>query len=421
MRFPKPWIVLVALCASRVEAQSTAAIGLTLDPSVRDAGMGGAAAASFWTNGEASWCNPALLGSVRGIGYDYSSTQFVPSLADDVFFRAERFRIGRFGVGASFSGEPSDRLGFARLDYGTREVVGEGILRRSRTSTLGRSALTGRRRRQPPAKEAGSGANAGHLDRICVEESARRAGARKCSPDPGAELVGESEPVEVLDRGLMVRFTPYEGGHWFFRRSAVPEGNVRFDVAYGLGIQNEPDEQIVFPIGPKRSRRSDRTFHASWHRTACLAKNGRRVSRYNLGWVIGPHSEYWSVSVAAGRETESYPGTGDDRITIDPVERFGLKWSFSTSVAFRYGYVEDERGRVKGNTLGISLGLQYRGFAGARWDFASIPQARRPGRRSTGMRSSPSWMERKSRARCDGDMRSGRNYLTLRRTKSGSA
>ena len=84
--FPGAWIVLVAMCASRVEAQYTAAIGLTFDPSVRDAGMAGAAAASFWTNGEASWCNPALLGSVRGIGYDYSHTQLVPSLADDSLF-----------------------------------------------------------------------------------------------------------------------------------------------------------------------------------------------------------------------------------------------------------------------------------------------------------------------------------------------
>ena len=65
MRFRGAWMVLVVLCASRVEAQSTAAIGLTLDPSVRDAGMADAAVASFWTNGEASWCNPTLASDRR--------------------------------------------------------------------------------------------------------------------------------------------------------------------------------------------------------------------------------------------------------------------------------------------------------------------------------------------------------------------
>jgi hypothetical protein len=114
---------LMAITAPATRAQDGAAISLTFDPSVRDSGVGGASVANFWSQGEASWANPALLGSVRGIGYDYGSTQLVPSLADDVYFRSERFRIGGFGIGASFSGKPLDRLGFARLDYGTSESI----------------------------------------------------------------------------------------------------------------------------------------------------------------------------------------------------------------------------------------------------------------------------------------------------------
>jgi hypothetical protein len=81
--FSATWIALVALFVSQVESQNNPAIVLEIDPSVRDAGMGGAAAASFWTNGEASWCNPALLGSVRGIGYDYSHERYELSIFPD--------------------------------------------------------------------------------------------------------------------------------------------------------------------------------------------------------------------------------------------------------------------------------------------------------------------------------------------------
>ena len=373
-------MVLVALCASRVEAQTprTGAIVLQFDPSVRDAGMGGAAAASFWSNGEASWCNPALLGSVRGIGYDYSHTQLIPSLADDVFFRAERFRIGEFGIGASFSGEPSDRLGFARLDYGTSEVVGGGTFTSWEdidtwavgadlvdvTENILRAAHVG-----DLVLTRTLGVSIGYASkkvRVVLAPSS-------VLPEPGAGL-SESEPVEVLDRGLLVRFTPYEGGRWFFQRDAMPEhGNLRFDVAYGLGIQNQPDEQVVFPLFPNTDPIARFTHHG-----IALRASRRMADEFRdttLGWVVGPYGEYWSVSVAAGRETESYPGTGGDRITIDPVERFGLEMELLDLFAVRYGYLEDERGQISGSTLGLSLGLQYRGFAGVRWDFAKIPQA----------------------------------------------
>ena len=66
---------------------------------------------------------------------------------------------------------------------------------------------------------------------------------------------------------------------------------------------------------------------------------------------------------------------GEGRFEEAPVDRFGLELEFLGLAALRYGYIEDERGQVKGSTLGLGLGLQYRGFAGVRWDFASIPQA----------------------------------------------
>ena len=171
--------------------------------------------------------------------------------------------------------------------------LARGPSRRSKISTRGPSALISlTSRRTSCARLARSGANAGRLDRICVEESARRVGARKCT---SWSRSGENWPVEVLDRGLMVRFTPYEGGRWFFRRGAMPEhGNVRFDVAYGLGIQNQPDEQVVFPIDPGDP--GDPIARFTHHGIALRASRSmaEEFRDTDLGWVVGPHSEYWS-------------------------------------------------------------------------------------------------------------------------------
>lgn len=356
MRVGGAWIVLVVMCVSRVDAQS-AAIVLQFDPSVRDSGMGGwgASAANFWTNGESSWVNPALLSAVQGIGYDYSRVQLVPSLADDVFFTAERFRIGGFGVGVSLSGKPLDRLGFSHLEYGESEfnnttfssyedidswAVGVDLVR-TVENVLRTVHIVPRDLARTFEVSIGYATKKVHI----------WLAPANVLPDPNA---GPSEggPVELHDRGLLVRFTLYEGGGWFHRRLATPErGSLQFDIAYGLGIQNQPDEEIsFFP-----DQQNDPIARFTHHGVALhLARGVSDQRAERLGWLVGPRTELWSLSTALGLEIESYPGTGSDRSDRKPVDRVGFEFEFLDIVALRYGYIDDRGGGIKGDSFGLS-------------------------------------------------------------------
>ena len=377
MRIGSAWIVLMVMCTSRVEAQS-GAIVLQFDPSVRDSGMGGwgASAANFWTNGESSWVNPALLGAVRGVGYDYSRVQLVPSLADDIFFTAERFRLGGFGVGVSLSGKPLDRLGFTRLDYGASEFNGKSISLYEDVDSwavgvdLVRTVENIMRTVHVVPRDL-----ARTFD-VSIGYATKKVhafvGPANILPDPNA---GPSEggPVELHDRGLLVRFTPYEGGSWFHRRLATPErGSLQFNVAYGLGIQNQPDERIEYD----RALPSNPIARFTHHGVALrLARGVSDLRAEQLGWLVGPRTELWSLSTAVGREIESYPTPGSDRSDRKPVNRYGFEFEFLDIVALRYGYIEELGGEFDGDSFGLSAGLNYRGFAGVRYDYASVPQA----------------------------------------------
>ncbi len=92
-------------------------ISLSIDPSIRSAGIGYATTSVFWGDDPNYWANPALLGYHKGIRYEWSNTQLVPDLADDVFFEENRMTFGAWGVGVAISGKPY------RLDYGESEAT----------------------------------------------------------------------------------------------------------------------------------------------------------------------------------------------------------------------------------------------------------------------------------------------------------
>src|ERR1041384_8426019 len=98
-------LLLFGFFPSHATAQESASQAVFLDPSIQDAGMGGAGASIFWRDEPNEWANPSLAGLYQGIRYSYGKTQLVPDLADDVFFKTHRIHVGGWGVGIAMAGK----------------------------------------------------------------------------------------------------------------------------------------------------------------------------------------------------------------------------------------------------------------------------------------------------------------------------
>ena len=75
---------------------------------------------SFWGGDADYWTNPALLGYHEGLRFEHGNTQLVPDLADNVYFKSDRFTFQKYGVGVGLSASP---FGRNRLDYGETIVT----------------------------------------------------------------------------------------------------------------------------------------------------------------------------------------------------------------------------------------------------------------------------------------------------------
>src|SRR5262245_31101667 len=111
----------LSLVASTAFAQGSGR-SLDIDHSIRAAGMGEASNAVMWGDELNQWSNPAVLGYVRGVHYEYGNTQLVPGLATDVFFRSNVVKLGGGGLGTYFAGKPFG-VGSVKLDYGSTETT----------------------------------------------------------------------------------------------------------------------------------------------------------------------------------------------------------------------------------------------------------------------------------------------------------
>lgn len=94
------------------------------DPSVRHLGMAGATTGTFWTSGEGAWGNPAALGSVRNLEFQWSTAELPRDQYGRRRFRAERLRAGAFGAGIELGGVPSG-IGFTRQKHEAVQFDGE--------------------------------------------------------------------------------------------------------------------------------------------------------------------------------------------------------------------------------------------------------------------------------------------------------
>jgi hypothetical protein len=325
------------------------------DPSMRHAGMGGVTTGVFWTGGEGTWGNPAALGSLRGLQYAWARLQR-ESLGNDDFLRAERLRAGGFGIGVEFGGEPSDRLGFTHFDYGD-PVGGLPVSQDIDSWAIGIDAVelvaALMRLAGTPSKSLAStlAVNFGY-----AEEAWSVSGGGEAFPE------FDVGPVRFIDRGLRVRFCPYNsidravafGGDE--RRS--DQKRLRFDVAYGYCRQNSPDQELEVLLGTGRIAPSAR--HGLAARLALGYAPGRRdrIEAAGFGWILGPETTpLLAVGIAWDRETFS---------TFEPKSHFGLELTLAAVLALRLGY-RHPRGSP---SVGLGVGIHALQCVELRYDFA---------------------------------------------------
>src|SRR5207247_3036795 len=208
---------------------------MDFDLSIRSAGMGGASNAVVWGHGLDHWGNPALLGAERGVSYEWTRTQLVPELANDVILRTDVIKLAQGGAGVVISGRPFGAG--VHLDYGESEGTdqsgnptgmfasfekvkswgfGANLLEtfESVTQLPGRSG-------NPLSRyfDVGFGMNFKHLDMFL---------------GPG----GGAGSTSALDWGTTVRVTPID----LVSRDGTP---VRLDASFGLSVLSANDDALV--------------------------------------------------------------------------------------------------------------------------------------------------------------------------------
>ena len=341
------------------EPPSSGSRATYIDPSIGLAGMGRAGVAVFWDDDPEDWANPSLLGSLRGIRYSYGRTQLMPDLSDNVYLTSRRIAAGFAGVGLSLAGKPLDGVGKAKLDYGRSTVdasagdsfeqirslaVGVNVLETVQgvMRLLGDSA---------PALTRYGEFSVGHTwKEIEVEVSQDVA--------PPGDPYGNGQVTEK-DWGALLRVVPLD------RMRQTEDLRFRVEVGGGFARRNYDDSRITL-TGPNLSYPivEDRRLGASARGTVAFARERR-----------GGLADFYTPTVALGitwEESRYYDGgsqTGRD------VTRTGQEIVFADVLRLRHGYVHDPDASVGDDTWGIGVGVNYRGFAGARYDWAKIPQS----------------------------------------------
>jgi len=381
--------VLLALACAATDCSAQAGISTLLDTGIRASGMGRSGTALFWGDNPDVWANPALLGFQQGIRYVHGKTQLIPDLASNVFLKSDGVAVGDYGLGFYTSGKPIDGFGRVRLDYGTSEARGPG------------GEDFGTFQSWEEVHSWSVGANILQLTdnilHVITDKSpdlsrwgdvslgmAKKHVEVFLAPDlpflpPGA---GQGQ-FDAQDKGILVRATPYDGldhrGYW---SSVEKKVRARLDVAYGGSSINEDDPVIVFgPLEPQPvgtdSRRAV-ALHLVLHPTE---EKEARMAQGSWNWL----THFWrpALSLAYTWDQSEFPGTFRDTSgavieTTFKEHRYGFEAVFLNMLGFRVGHVNDPSGSIVGTTWGFDVGANYEHLAGARYEWASVPQASDP-------------------------------------------
>lgn len=396
-------IVIVLLCACAAAANDAAAqfigggIALHYNPSIRAAGMGGGSAAAFWGHDPNYWANPALLGYHRGIRFEHGRTRLIPDFFDDVYFTSDRLTVGYWGVGFSMAGRPFDGLGEIELDYGEIPIVKEGPggsgiqigthnpYEKIRSWSLGvsLSELVGRLVEvagcDGPAFERYGDVALGFSRRIYEYDLAPAVS----DPDLG-ELEAVKGDAESNDRGMLVRFTPYNSvdypGHFPRLDSFLDRwvGGFRLDVSAGTSSKNYNDPTIMYyegrsPIPIARVARQGWGLHAA---VGFPGAAEEYLDEHGLGLVAESLTPLLSFGQAWDRLLPSVPDPDSrDRFQDTEIEQSGWELTICNVFSIRRGRMDEPSGDIHGDTSGWSLGFRFADIGGFRYDRATIPQS----------------------------------------------
>ncbi|MGE5177723.1 MAG: hypothetical protein ACM3PF_01380 [Bacteroidota bacterium] len=325
--------------------------------------MGRASVAVFWEDDLNDWSNPAVLGYQRGIRYSYGKTRLVPSLAADVFFKSDRIAIGACGVGVSFAGKPFRALGRLRLDYGVSEATNEN------------GDVVGTFSSYEEIRQIGVGVSLIEL----LESVVNATGGTRSNLSRYADLslghnwkhvVVDLAPAYITldqragrgeadqrDRGALLRVTPV----------GAMRGPVKLDLSGGFSQRNYDEVTISYIDVNQADPIVEERLVGAAARLTCTLPHER-----------GPIWDFLSPTVSAGAtwEEAKYYWKGD-RIG-GRTGRTGEEITLLGLVSLRHGFVNDPTGEIVNDTWGYGVGLQYRGIASVRYDWAQVPEAEAP-------------------------------------------
>lgn len=384
--------VLQVLCtASAACAQSSSgAQSLFLDPSIRASGMGRASAAVFWGDDPNHWSNPALLGYHRGIRREWGKTQLVPGLADDVFFKTERWTLGGWGVGLAFAGRPDDS-GELRLDYGTSiatddegNQVGEfssweeihswavGL----NLAEAAENVLRAAGRRAPPVSRYGD---------LSIGMAWKKTHVALVPASIAIDgLAGEGD-VSTRDRGLVARLTPYnsldfEGPSRMLDEYLRPlTSGIRLDLSYAQSVQNDEDKRITY-VDEAQADPIYRVSRSGWAARVAMGWPGPIADAFDKersGLVSRTLTPLLSFGRCSDRHRASAPDLDEpgERRRDGKIEESGWELTVANIWTIRRGHINDVEGTIVGDTRGWGVGFHLGDIAGYRYDEATVPQS----------------------------------------------
>ena len=358
-------IVLVA--PEAVLAQG-GAISLSIDPSIRSAGMGNATTSVFWGADPNYWANPALLGYHSGLRYEWGSTKLVPSLADDVFFKSSRLTLGAWGAALAVSLHPY------RLSYGVSEAVDiDGNVFAAFESyedigtwggaisvvEFGENVLNQLGVGLPPLSRYGDvsvGYMHKNVDVFLVPE--------EVIPDPFGSGSGQAK-ADTDDFGLLLRATPWNSiDHPFAPWEDAP--GLRVDLNFARSWLNYSD--AVLDYGTQQDPILQDTRRGFSVRVAVsLPESMRRdFESRGDGWLM----ELFTPLVSYGRAWDRSENDFERVVHHD-----GWELTVFNVFTLRGGEIDDPEGGIQGSSTGWGVGVQFGDIGGVRWDHATIPQA----------------------------------------------
>ena len=381
--------VLVGCFVASAAPGGAASSALSLPPSIRTAGTGGAGSAAFWGGDPDAWSNPALLGHHGGLRFDSGSTLY--DTESGVAFHSARWSAAFGGIGVMGSGTPRGLSGTELTDDalpGTPgrtaqriEMWGAGISLAEAISSVMTMAGAA-----PPSLlarfDVAAGAMLNELNAGLIPDAQSRAR----TTDYG--VVARWTPVNTLEPRATAAPEVATPGNWRWpqandpartRRARDPRAGMfpdlrpkrtpeprRFDLAYAYSVKNAGNRVLEHSSGS-----SDPLEKVARHGASASMAHGRPRRFGGTPWLTRAFTPLYAAGIVGDLERID-PGDGT---TSRNVQRYGVEATYANVFTLRRGRVKDAAAGFDGTTFGYSVGLDLGYLGGVRYDRARVPQA----------------------------------------------